>query len=259
MIKFHRPDKVPESLQRLGKEQTRLDCAAFDVRPNDYSSGKARFPKREYHSDKEVKEMLVRACHWKCCYCERKCWSYYDLDVEHFRPRGGVRQALDQQHDEQPGYYWLAYDWMNLLVSCAECNRRYKRTYFPLANPIERARSHHDDIGRERPLLIDPASQDPRDHIRFDGSLPTPRNDSVQGRVTIEVMGMLRKELLEERDDWLRVIERLYDVLELAAEKSDSAKHLDKAQKARKLIEAAKRPDSKFSSMVIDHVDRHPL
>lgn len=51
----------------------------------------------------------------KCAYCEKLC--YYPR-VEHFRPKGRVR-------GNQPlanGYYWLCYEWTNLLPSCHECN-----------------------------------------------------------------------------------------------------------------------------------------
>lgn len=93
-----------------------------------------------------------------------------------------------QTQRDLPGYYWLAYRWQNLLLSCHDCNCTYKRTLFPLADPIERARSHHDDLTREQPLFIDPAMQDPRDHIRFDDDLPT--GITAQGVTTIEGIGI---------------------------------------------------------------------
>lgn len=51
----------------------------------------------------------------KCAYCEKMC--YYPR-VEHFRPKGRVigNQPLKN------GYYWLCYEWTNLLPSCHECN-----------------------------------------------------------------------------------------------------------------------------------------
>jgi hypothetical protein len=51
----------------------------------------------------------------KCAYCEKLC--YYPR-VEHFRPKGRVigNQPLAN------GYYWLCYEWTNLLPSCHECN-----------------------------------------------------------------------------------------------------------------------------------------
>jgi hypothetical protein len=54
----------------------------------------------------------------KCAYCER----FYKLDVEHFRPKGEV---TDENNNllSGTGYYWLGYEWSNLLPSCISCNR----------------------------------------------------------------------------------------------------------------------------------------
>ena len=256
MIRIPRPGNGPASLKRWGERQTRLDCAAHDACPNDYRSGKKRFQKRDYYSTKTVKDVLVSIHNGKCCYCERKLWPSY-LHVEHFRPRSGVRQALDQKSDELPGYYWLAYRWENLLLACLDCNSRFKCTFFPLVNPIERARSHHDDVTRELPLFIDPVEEDPRIHIRFDGD--TPEGHTPQGRMTIDGIGLRRESLKQDRLSKIAEIETLYDFLELAKENPGIAKLQAKAKEARELIEAAKRPEAEFSSTVIDYVDRHPL
>jgi len=61
-----------------------------------------------------------------------------------YRPKGAVQQAPGQKK-EYPGYYWLAYDWNNLLFICTACNTK-KRELFPLTDSKGRARSHHDDI-----------------------------------------------------------------------------------------------------------------
>lgn len=53
--------------------------------------------------------------------------------VEHFRPKGGWRQSPGQPI-EQPGYYWLAYEWSNLFLACGPCNSRHKRNLFPLTD-----------------------------------------------------------------------------------------------------------------------------
>lgn len=51
----------------------------------------------------------------KCAYCEKYC--YYPR-VEHYRPKGRVTGANPSAN----GYYWLSYEWTNLLPSCHECN-----------------------------------------------------------------------------------------------------------------------------------------
>lgn len=205
MIQIARPDKGPASLRRLGEKQTQLDCDAYDACPGDYHSGVARFTRRKYYSSRAVKDRLVEIHRSKCCYCEKRLRSRAYLHVEHFRPACGVRQAPSQKKDKLPGYYWLAYRWENLLLSCHDCNSIFKRTFFPLANPRERARSHHNDVTGERPLLVDPAIQDPRDHIRFDDDLP--KGITRQGRTTIDRIGLRREELREDRLSLLHQID----------------------------------------------------
>ena len=81
----------------------------------DPSSGKDRY---------EVRERLRDIYYNKCAYCE-------DIDakpeVEHYRPKKKVSE--DSSH---PGYYWLCYEWTNLLPSCHYCNTESgKRNQFP--------------------------------------------------------------------------------------------------------------------------------
>ena len=76
----------------------------------------------------------------KCAYCEAPIRDYQHGDVEHFRPKAGVTDENGQPvclFDEQgqvqigadgepvkhPGYYWLAYEWTNLLPTCVKCNQ----------------------------------------------------------------------------------------------------------------------------------------
>jgi AAA domain, putative AbiEii toxin, Type IV TA system len=61
-------------------------------------------------------------------------------DVEHTRPKASYRQ-LRRGPLKRPGYYWLAYAWENLLFVCEICNRREKRSWFPLKKGSKRARS----------------------------------------------------------------------------------------------------------------------
>jgi|SRR5690554_28720 len=66
----------------------------------------------------------------KCAYCER----YYKLDVEHYRPKGEIRD-LDNSLISNSGYYWLCYEWSNLIPSCITCNREGgKNSKFPYIN-----------------------------------------------------------------------------------------------------------------------------
>lgn len=93
-----------------------------------------------------------------CAYCGRYLPSNDQGDVDHFRPKGKV--AEDDAHG---GYWWLAYAFSNYLMSCAVCNRVYKRDHFPL-RPRARQRVTFETRQRlrhEARLLLHPLDNDP--------------------------------------------------------------------------------------------------
>ena len=103
--------------------------------------------------------------HGKCWYVE--CTNPgTDDDVDHYRPKGRI--AEDRKH---PGYYWLAFDWQNLRLSCHRANRPRinpeegstggKADHFPLIDPLARAYTPDDNIVQENPCIFDPT--DPSD------------------------------------------------------------------------------------------------
>lgn len=118
--------------------------------------------------------LLLEGQSGKCCYCERKILPSDFGNVEHFRPKGGVRSRLSNTLI-RPVYYWLAYNWSNLLVSCGVCITAWKMSYFPLSNERRCAHFHGSALGCETPVLVDPASEDSRDHIRYNGDAPYAR------------------------------------------------------------------------------------
>ena len=250
MIQITRQSGAPARLRNQGKLWTDRDCAAYVANPSKYRSGLWKFSHdRDVYAAARVKNMLVEMHHCKCCYCERK-FPPVKLDVEHFRPKGAVKQSVEADQ-EWPGYYWLVYNWDNLLLSCGDCNRIYKKELFPLANPADRARSHDACDGKEQALLIDPVGQDPRTHIRFDG--PEPKGETDKGRATIKVVGLYRNQLIEERQFRLDKLDGLLAILVAAAEKPHNAQLKADADQARRCIESAKAPGAEFSSMAIDY------
>ncbi|HLC17234.1 MAG TPA: hypothetical protein VJL89_13515 [Thermodesulfovibrionia bacterium] len=96
--------------------------------------------------------------HGKCAYCECYITNFQRGDIEHFRPKLAVTDKNDNpiQH---PGYYWLAYDWQNLLPSCQICNQPSKigdkkigkHNRFPVNGNHARTPAEVKD---EKPLLI---------------------------------------------------------------------------------------------------------
>ena len=133
-----------------------------------------------------------------------------DWDVDHYRPKGRVRAELDH-----PGYYWLAYDWSNLLPACVRCNRPRrglpdrdgarprgaagKADQFPLASGSIRAYTPRDSLALEKPLLLNPTIQNPEEHITFDpkSGAPIPKTD--EGEESIRVYNLDSSELNRQR------------------------------------------------------------
>jgi uncharacterized protein (TIGR02646 family) len=150
----------------------------------------------------KVKRKLWHAQHHKCCYCEFP--EQLDKnDVEHFRPKARANRLPGSKQVQ--GYWWLAWTWRNLLFACAACNQKHKGTRFPLSAGSKVLSMGQQPPGRERPLLIDPASEDPLHHIHFQPYMkhgrehwrPNPRGGSARGLHTITVLGLDRPALLD--------------------------------------------------------------
>jgi hypothetical protein len=153
----------------------------------------------------------------KCAYCEGKVEPQSWGAAEHWRPKGGVSELKDGAYlpvardgERHPGYYWLAYDWRNLLPACDTCNAgAAKGTKFPVEgeyafSPSEGRTSAELDC-RERPLLLHPfhgGERDPKKHICFDEfGMPHPIHGSRYGQVTIEVFQLDREDLNDDRKE----------------------------------------------------------
>lgn len=162
----------------------------------------------------DVVKALRAAFNKKCAYCEFNYAAGASEDIEHFRPKLAV--VIDGKM-AQPGYYWLAADWSNLLPSCQDCNRKRTKDFpeskrgvsgkanlFPIENEEHRWRSHGRK-NREKALLLNPCDDNPADHLDFmDMGLVRPVRDSngvesTKGAVSIEIYGLLRGDLVEQR------------------------------------------------------------
>lgn len=152
--------------------------------------------------------------HGKCAYCESRIRSSQHGDIEHFRPKAGITHRdnsnvkLTGGDAVHPGYYWLAYDWHNLLPSCVLCNQPNtepdgvplgKRNYFPLLDEKHRAEQPGAEAGEE-PLLINPTQVDPAHHLGIDSTgVMFARDESSKGQMCIDVFGLNERELPTER------------------------------------------------------------
>ncbi len=129
----------------------------------------------------------------KCAYCERKLESVRygagEQDVEHFRPKKGIRPwrapvslrdagiTITDPVGVDRGYYLLAYHPCNYAAACKPCNSALKRDYFPIAGAFQIAGGDPEALQDELPLLIYPLGTfdtDPEHLIEFYGLTPRP-------------------------------------------------------------------------------------
>jgi hypothetical protein len=157
----------------------------------------------------QLKRWLLREVFYgKCAYCEGVFDAQHPGHGEHWRPKGGVKDLngniiTDDQGVPHPGYWWLAYEWRNLVPACHFCNSGHgKGNRFPVAGQYafrrDNAESWESLNDLEIPLLIHPYFDRPEDHLSFDefGSV-RPRTE--RGDASIQVYDLRRGRLNEER------------------------------------------------------------
>lgn len=133
------------------------------------------------HADRSVeytvRDALKTLYKNKCGYCEKQANAPY---IDHHRPTGTITGNAKNSR----GYYWLCYEWTNLIPSCHDCNSvTAKGSKFPLSGA---RKSTHPTHGQppslnlahfkydsqynldERPLLLHPEYCDSQDHFKFD-------------------------------------------------------------------------------------------
>ncbi len=164
-------------------------------------------------------------------------------DMEHFRPKGKVTDLSDQSiriqdddgHEkEHPGYYWLAYDWENLLPSCQLCNQPSKdldsatgqtvklgkRSRFPLTSGSRYTWHPDHDLSAESPVFINPVQEDPAEHLEVDLETGLMSSKTARGRVCIDVFGLnLRDGLPEGRRNAMLAVQAV--LVQLVHETTD--------------------------------------
>ncbi len=158
-----------------------------------------------------VEDHLALAYEFKCAYCERICKA----DIEHYRPKKSVSD--ENGHN---GYYWLTYEWSNLMPACINCNREgAKHNRFPILGPrvyspsmladgkldFTRCAASGSPLVDERPLLLHPEVDEPSGYFQFEidpaGAGIRMVGVDVEGRGarTIEICKLNRHELKLDR------------------------------------------------------------
>lgn len=151
-----------------------------------------------------VREALFLYYMGKCAYCEN---VERKAEIEHYRPKKEV--ANEPGH---PGYFWLCYEWTNLVPSCRYCNTEGgKGNHFPILGTrvtdyprlpdgspdLTRFSAYHNLLKSERPVLLHPEIDDPKKFFIFDSKGKVSGKDSMKrGEKTIEICNLNRDNLL---------------------------------------------------------------
>jgi uncharacterized protein (TIGR02646 family) len=189
---------------------------------------------------KRMKEELFRLYHGKCAYCESplRLSSWDQLD--HFRPKNEVLDehkrmvCIDRAGKPHTGYYWLAYEWTNLLPSCAVCNQR-KGAIFPVLPGSVHAKRPGKESG-EKPILIHPIRDDPACHLEYVPTTGFLKSKTPRGKGCIDLLYLNREELVNERRAAYRAcIELLADLLDSV--KRSAALPADELAKLKSILQ----------------------
>lgn len=226
MIPIHKDLKaIPESLKVDEEAIAHNPAKTTYVRRNeliargDYApTGQQSAPYDSRYKYKDIKDALMTLYHGKCAYCET-----YDPSphIEHYRPKRG-------------GYYWMAYSWDNLILSCSQCNIR-KGSLFPIvgqkvsfhntSTEIAQINTLSEDYDKiEQPLLLMPErmSNDIENLWAFDqnGSIVL-NNDRI--RISRDVYELDREELCKRRKKiWDELVNCITECVAMA--KGDGSK-----------------------------------
>ncbi len=172
----------------------------------------------------KVEDQLAKTYKNKCAYCERLCKA----DIEHYRPKKSVDEA-----NGHPGYYWLCYEWTNLVPACITCNREgSKHNHFPILGKrvlyppllpnnhlaLDACKAENSPLAEEKPCLLHPEIDHPEDFFGFEtdpsgaGIRLVGVDTEGRGTCTIQTCLLNRQELTLDRK--ISVIDEFKDAVE---------------------------------------------
>ena len=144
---------------------------------------------------------------------------------------------------EHPGYFWLAFEPQNLLISCSKCNKwGGKKNQFPLADEADLAMlcCPNHELENEQPLLLNPYTDIPEQHLHFDAEIGTVESITERGAETIRVCDLNREPLAEKRRESAAVM----------LEHVDASLGQGKIFRVRSLREEIRNGDVEFAAAV---------
>ncbi|HMO78175.1 MAG TPA: HNH endonuclease signature motif containing protein [Candidatus Paceibacterota bacterium] len=168
---------------------------------------------RDRYRHPDVKQALINATSGKCGYCESKIAAIAYENIEHILPKS-VRKDL-------------VFEWQNMVTACPVCN------------------TNKGDYHSDESPLINPYSDNPNDHVTFQG--PYIKSSTEKGRLTGTKLDLNRAELILRRAERLKLIDELV---------SRYNSELDQQKKVvwREQIERELLNDKEYSAMLNGYV-----
>lgn len=201
------------------------------------------------YGKKEFRQELLNCQGPKCCFCEK---PVANGQIEHFRPKNGWQQARGIGNAlTKPGYYWLAYRWENMLISCSECNQNgQKGNLFPI-NGV-RAITPSCKLTLEDKVIIDPAEEDPTKFISFNKEVPVGVDHLGRGNLNISIFKLKDRADLSGRLERLR----LYETTKMIADFKSPVQHISQKNinDAKHFLNKAKASKEPFSGMIRENI-----
>ena len=127
-----------------------------------------------------IKEALVRETSGKCAYCESKLQHIHHGDVEHIMPK-----SLDLSK---------ILEWEHLTLACEICNQ------------------NKSNLDPNSAHIIDPYTDDPRDHLAFTGSMILSKGTE-KGTCSRTILDLNRGDLMERRQEKLAGLTTIAEIV----------------------------------------------
>lgn len=197
--------------------QHRANVATAELREKPTWEEKLEYIKDNSDIWRDLGKELVDHFGYKCWYTDAANYGAR-LDVEHFRPKAKTVELTVEDFEEaaddlllklpeprRDGYWWLAFDFENLLLCSQVMNREGKRNFFPLHRDSPVASGTNQNLWRtEIPAFLDPRKMDDVLLVAYDDNgAMRPRADltgweRLRVAVTNECFGLSRFQPLTE-------------------------------------------------------------
>lgn len=188
-------DEIPDCLKSEKAKKAILDVIKD---PSNYDS--------KIVKNSEIFNALNTIYNGKCAFCESKLTGDVLKFISHYRPR--------------PQYYWLSYEWSNLLLCCEDCQAAKRSSEFPIENEVNRLNAmpqsnslhwqlNSTELRNEHPLLLNPEIDMPEEEFKFspDGKISRAYIGS-RGFDTLRICKLNRTSLVSSRS---KVVKNFYN------------------------------------------------